>query len=59
MGEIGGNDYGYPLSETKELGVLRPYIPQVISVITSVIEVRVYFNASVVAIPLSFRCYLS
>jgi len=41
VGEIGGNDYGYPLSETTAFGDLMPYIPQVVSVITSVIRVRI------------------
>lgn len=54
VGEIGGNDYGYPLSQTTAFGDLVPYIPQVVSVITSVIRVRIWFNC-LVAIPISFR----
>jgi hypothetical protein len=41
VGEIGGNDYGFPLFEKNAFEELITYVPQVISVITSAIKVRI------------------
>lgn len=41
VGEIGGNDYGYPLSQPWGLEELKTYVPQVVSAITSTISVRI------------------
>ncbi|QCD76838.1 zeta-carotene desaturase [Vigna unguiculata] len=51
VGEIGGNDYGYPLSETTAFGDLVPYIPQVVSVITSVIRELIDLGAVTFMVP--------
>lgn len=41
VGEIGGNDYGFPLLAKNAYGDLIAYAPQIISVITSAIRVRI------------------
>jgi hypothetical protein len=41
VGEIGGNDYGFPLFDKNAFEELITYVPQVISVITSAIKVRI------------------
>lgn len=51
MGEIGGNDYGYPLSETTAFGDLVTYIPQVISVITATIRELIDLGAVTFMVP--------
>lgn len=51
MGEIGGNDYGYPLSETTKFAVLLTYIPQVISVIISAIRELIDLGAVTIMVP--------
>ncbi|KAL2341792.1 hypothetical protein Fmac_009732 [Flemingia macrophylla] len=51
VGEIGGNDYGYPLSETTALADLFTYIPQVVSVITSAIRELVDLGAVTLMVP--------
>ncbi|KAK7246386.1 hypothetical protein RIF29_41254 [Crotalaria pallida] len=51
VGEIGGNDYGYPLSKTKAFEEPRTYIPQVISVISSVIEELIDLEAVTLIVP--------
>ncbi|XP_061362033.1 GDSL esterase/lipase At1g28600-like isoform X2 [Gastrolobium bilobum] len=51
VGEIGGNDYGYPLSETSAFDDLRTYIPQVISVITSAVRELIDLGAVTLMVP--------
>ncbi|KAJ1393984.1 SGNH hydrolase superfamily [Sesbania bispinosa] len=51
VGEIGGNDYGYPLSETKAFGDVIPYVPQVISAITSAILELIDLGAETLVVP--------
>ncbi|KAK7332023.1 hypothetical protein VNO80_28769 [Phaseolus coccineus] len=51
VGEIGGNDYGYPLSKTTAFGDLVPYIPQVVSVIKSVIRELIDLGAVTFMVP--------
>ncbi|KAL9321135.1 hypothetical protein ACSQ67_012974 [Phaseolus vulgaris] len=51
VGEIGGNDYGYPLSKTTAFGDLVPYIPQVVSVITAVIRELIDLGAVTFMVP--------
>ncbi|KAF7803349.1 GDSL esterase/lipase [Senna tora] len=38
VGEIGGNDYGYPLSQPRSMEEVKTYVPLVVSAITSVIR---------------------
>lgn len=40
MGEIGGNDYGYPFFQGRSLEEIRTYVPPVIHAIASAITVR-------------------
>ncbi|KAK7412431.1 hypothetical protein VNO78_03891 [Psophocarpus tetragonolobus] len=51
VGEIGGNDYGYPLSGTTAFEDLVTYIPQVISVITSAIRELIHLGAVTLMVP--------
>ncbi|KAL1335826.1 hypothetical protein AAHE18_10G016600 [Arachis hypogaea] len=51
VGEIGGNDYGYPLSETTDFEVLRSYVTQVVSVVTSVIIELIDLGARTLMVP--------
>ncbi|KAK7306566.1 hypothetical protein VNO77_44515 [Canavalia gladiata] len=51
VGEIGGNDYGYPLSETTALGDLLTYVPHVVSVITSTIRELIDLGAVTFMVP--------
>ncbi|RDY08912.1 GDSL esterase/lipase, partial [Mucuna pruriens] len=51
VGEIGGNDYGYPLSKTTAIEDLVTYIPQVISVITSAIRELIDLGAVTFMVP--------
>ncbi|XP_057431556.1 GDSL esterase/lipase At1g28600-like isoform X2 [Lotus japonicus] len=51
VGEIGGNDYGYPLSQANEFEVPVTYIPQVISVITSAIMELIDLGAVTLIVP--------
>ncbi|XP_054802487.1 GDSL esterase/lipase At1g31550-like [Prosopis cineraria] len=51
VGEIGGNDYGYPLSQPRSLEELKTYVPQVISAITSAISELINAGAVTLMVP--------
>ncbi|KAK4271674.1 hypothetical protein QN277_020330 [Acacia crassicarpa] len=51
VGEIGGNDYGYPLSQPMSLEELKTYVPQVVSAITSAISELINLGAVTLMIP--------
>ncbi|KAL9999305.1 putative sinapine esterase [Helianthus debilis subsp. tardiflorus] len=44
MGEIGGNDYNFPLSTGRPVDEVQSYVPLVIDTIISAINVRSYSN---------------
>ncbi|MED6183705.1 hypothetical protein PIB30_040257 [Stylosanthes scabra] len=51
VGEIGGNDYGYPLSETTDFQVLRSYVTPVVSLVSSVIIELIDLGARTLMVP--------
>ncbi|KAK7302912.1 hypothetical protein RJT34_13809 [Clitoria ternatea] len=51
VGEIGGNDYGFPLSVTTAFEDLVTYVPQVVSVITSAIRELIDLGAVTFIVP--------
>ncbi|XP_028764701.1 GDSL esterase/lipase At1g31550-like [Neltuma alba] len=51
VGEIGGNDYGYPLSQPGSLEELKTYVPQVVSAITSATRELINAGAVTLMIP--------
>jgi hypothetical protein len=42
MGEIGGNDFNYPLFIRRSIAEIKTYVPHVINAITSAINVRLF-----------------
>ncbi|KAK2447399.1 GDSL Lipase/Acylhydrolase superfamily protein [Trifolium repens] len=51
VGEIGGNDYGFPLFDKNAFEELITYVPQVISVITSAIKELIDLGAVTILVP--------
>nr|AFK42362.1 unknown [Medicago truncatula] len=51
VGEIGGNDYGFPLFQTSVFGDLITYVPRVVSVITSSIRELINLGAVTILVP--------
>lgn len=46
MGEIGGNDFNYPLKVRQSITELKAYVLRVINTITSAINVRLFSFAN-------------
>lgn len=59
MGEIGGNDFNYPLFIRRSIVEIKTYVPHVISAITSAINVRLYYMKQYLSALLLFEFQLS
>ncbi|XP_024987747.1 GDSL esterase/lipase At1g28590-like [Cynara cardunculus var. scolymus] len=51
MGEIGGNDYNYPILEGKPVSEIEPYVPFVIDAIVSAVDELIEMGAQTLVVP--------
>lgn len=54
VGEIGGNDFNYPLFIQKSISEVKTYVPHVINAITSAINELIYLGARTLIVPGNF-----
>ncbi|KAL8229838.1 hypothetical protein R6Q57_014738 [Mikania cordata] len=54
MGEIGGNDYNYPILEGKSTGEVEPFVPLVIDSIISAVTELIEMGAKSLVVPGNF-----
>ncbi|ERM95689.1 GDSL esterase/lipase At5g45910 isoform X2 [Amborella trichopoda] len=54
VGEIGGNDFNYPLLQARSLHEARTYVPDVIKAITEAVSVLIRLGAKTLVVPGNF-----